>query len=381
MTDEHSVFEYKIGLLAPSRVGKSTLIAGLLTEGQQQLAQDSSVHLLTADRPTKNRLAATYNLVSGALKARMFEPGLVPSTSDPSWFRLLLEARGQDLQIRFDILDYPGAWLEGAGEGTEDEQKWNECEAFLADSSVLILPIDSVLLMDSGDDHAHLLASHLSVFQINQAVLRWAKNRRELSGEPAMIVFCPVKCETYLSDSGSLQDHAGTLRGKVVDQFSDVLKTVRDAAPHAAVRYLPIDTFGCVELVSARWIHAQGSPGGEMLVPKYRVRPPGQIVRKGLDDLLTLLCRQLVDTARAQSERTTAAKQTAALNSRNHAELREGFFRDLWLNFNGERNRRRHTAATDERLFAMSQRTTQSLFDVLTALAGRESGPRLHHLS
>ncbi|MGI3200439.1 hypothetical protein ACRJ4W_21905 [Streptomyces sp. GLT-R25] len=138
--DERSVFEYKIGLLAPSRVGKSTLIASLLTEGQQQLAQDSSVHLLTADRPTKNRLGATYNLVSGALKARMFEPGVVPSTSDPSWFRLLLEARGQDLQIRFDMLDYPGAWLEGAGGSTEDEQKWNECEAFLADSSVLHHP-------------------------------------------------------------------------------------------------------------------------------------------------------------------------------------------------------------------------------------------------
>ncbi|MGW6458661.1 hypothetical protein ACWF94_22565 [Streptomyces sp. NPDC055078] len=381
MTDERPAFEYKIGLLAPSRVGKSTLIASLLTEGQQLLAQDSSVHLLTADRPTANRLAATYNLVSGALKARVFQPGLVPSTSDPSWFRLLLEARGQDLQIRFDILDYPGAWLEGAGEGTEDERKWNECEAFLADSSVLILPIDSVLLMDGGDDHAHLLASHLSVFQINQAVLRWAKNRRELSGEPAMIVFCPVKCETYLSDSGSLQDHAGTLRERVADQFSDVLKTVRDAAPHAAVRYLPIDTFGCVELVSARWVQSQASPGGEVLMPKYRVRPPGQIVRKGLDDLITLLCRQLVDTARAQSERTTATRRTTARHSRGHAEVREGFFRDLWLNVNGERDRRRRAADSDERLFAESQRTTQSLFDVLTALAGRENGPRLHHLS
>ncbi|MGX1886908.1 hypothetical protein [Streptomyces sp. NPDC055287] len=381
MTDDRSVFEYKIGLLAPSRVGKSTLIASLLTEGQQLLARDSSVHLLTADRPTAHRLAAAYNLVSGALKARVFQPGLVPSTSDPSWFRLLLEARGQGLQIRFNILDYPGAWLEGAGEGTEDEQKWSECEAFLADSSVLILPIDSVLLMDAGDDHAHLLTSHLSVFQINQAVLRWAKNRRELAGEPAMIVFCPVKCETYLSDSGSLQDQAGALREKVVDQFSEVLKTVREAAPHAAIRYLPIDTFGCVELVSARWLHAQASPGGEILVPKYRVRPPGQIVRKGLDDLITLLCRQLVDTARTQSERTTATRQTVALHSRSYAEVREGFFRDLWLSFNGERDRRKRAADSDALLFTESQRTTQSLFDVLTALATRESGPRLHHLS
>lgn len=381
MTDDRPVFAYKIGLLAPSRVGKSTLIAGLLTEGQHLLARDSSVQLLSADRATNNRLAATYNMVTGALKAGVFQPTLVPSTSDPSWFRLLLEARGQGLQIRFDILDYPGAWLEGTEEAARHEQEWNACEEFLADSSVLIVPIDSVLLMDAGDDHEHLLASHLHAFQINQVVLRWAKSRLDAQGDPAMIVFCPVKCETYLSDSGSLQDHATELREKVVHQFSEVLKTVRDTVPHAAVRYLPIDTFGCVELVSARWKANKEAPGGVIHVPKYRVRPPGQIVRKGLDDLISLLCRQLVDTARAQSERSTALWQATAAQSRNYAELREGFFRDLWLSFNGERERRRSAAAGDERVFLASRQTTQSLFDVLTALAGRESGPRLHHLS
>ncbi|QKV93987.1 hypothetical protein HUT19_21345 [Streptomyces sp. NA02950] len=382
MTDDNRpVFAYKIGLLAPSRVGKSTLIASLLTEGQQMLAQDASVLLHSADRPTANRLAATYNMVTGALKARVFMPGLVPSTPDPSYFHLLLEARGQDLRIRFDILDYPGGWLEDGGAGTGHEQRWNECEEFLADSSVLLLPIDSVLVMDSGEEYAPLLSSHLAVFQIKQVILRWAKNRRERQDEPALIIFCPVKCETYLSDSGSLQNQAAQLRERITDQFSEVLEAVREAAPHASIRYLPIDTFGCVELVSARWTPHTTSPGGLALVPKYRVRPPGRIVRKGLDDLISLLCRQLVDTARTQSERTTTWRRTTAAYSRNHAEVREGFFRDLWLNLNGERDRRRRVAAQDEGLLAESERTTQSLFDVLAALAARQTGTRLHHLS
>ncbi|WP_030872052.1 hypothetical protein [Streptomyces sp. NRRL S-37] len=381
MDAQGPVFEYKIGLLAPSQVGKSTLIAGLLTEGQRLLNRETAVQLTAADRPTRNRIATTDNLVSGALKARVFQPRLMPSTSDPSWFRLLLEPRGRDLPIRFDILDYPGGWLENGGESSEHEHKWNECEAFLADSSVLIVPIDSVLLMEAGAEHAHLLTSQLRVFQIKQVVLRWAKNRRERTGEPAMVIFCPVKCETYLPDSGSLQDQSAELRHQVVDQFSEVLESIREAAPHASIRYLPIDTYGCVELVSARWTPHADAPGGVILVPKYRVRPPGTIVRKGLDDLISLLCRQLVDSARMQSEQTTAQRQATARHSREYADLREGFFRDLWLKVNGERSRRERVADDHQERYLEAQETTKSLIDVLAALAERQHGPRLHHLS
>ena len=378
-TPEVSAFEYRIGLLAPSRVGKSTLIASLLTEGQQMLA-DSSVALRTADGHTTNRLAATHNMVTGALKARVFEPKVVPPTSDPSYFRLLLEPRGQDLPIRFEILDYPGGWLERSPEGA-DQAKWTECEHFLADCSVLIVPVDSVLLMDAGEDHAHLLASHLAVFQIMQILQQWAKNRRERPAEPALVVLCPVKCETYLSDSGSLQNHAGELRERVIEQFSEVLGVVREAAPHAMIRYLPIDTFGCVELVSARWQPHEEAAGGVMLMPKYRVRPPAQIARKGLDDLISLLCRQLIDTARLQSEQTAAQRKITARHSREHADLREGFFRDLWLSFNGERARRESLAERHKELYREAEQTKQSLFDVLATLSGRRPGPRLDHLS
>ncbi|MEU2283235.1 hypothetical protein ABZ614_15125 [Streptomyces sp. NPDC013178] len=380
MDAQGPVFEYKIGLLAPSRVGKSTLIASLLKEGQQLLNRETTVGL-TADRPTLNRITATHNMVTGALKARTFEPGVVPSTPDPSYFRLLLEPRGQDLPIRFDILDYPGAWLEKGGDSAQNEQKWNECETFLSDSSVLILPVDSVLLMDAGDSHAHLLTAHLSVSQIEQVVQRWAKNRRERPGEPAMVIFCPVKCETYLSDSGSLQDHSAQLRQQLCEQFSEVLETIREAAPHASVRYLPIDTFGCVELVSARWTPHANAPGGVMLVPKYRVRPPGTIKRKGLDDLVSLLCRQLVEAARLQSQRTAAVRRVTADFSRRHAEAEEGFFRDLWLKVNGERKRRIEVADGDEARYRAAEQTTRSLFDVLATLAERAGSARLQHLS
>jgi hypothetical protein len=382
VTDGHrSVFEYKIGLLAPMQVGKSTLIASLLSEGQRLLNRETTVQLTAADRLTRNRIAATDNMVSGAIKARVFQPQLMRPTSDPSWFRLLLEPRGRDLPIRFDILDYPGGWLENGGEGYEHEQKWSECETFLADSSVLIVPIDSVVIMEAGTDHAPLLTSHLRVFQIKQVMLRWAKNRRERPGEPAMVIFCPVKCETYLSDSGGLQDHSAALKQQVIDQFSDVLETIREGAPHASVRYLPIDTYGCVELVSARWLPHPDAPGNVMLIPKYRVRPPGTIARKGLDDLISLLCRQLVDSARMQSEQIASQSQATARHSREYAELREGFFRDLWLKANGERSRRERAAGEDEQRYLEAKETTRSLFDVLAALAERQNSPRLHHLS
>jgi hypothetical protein len=372
-------FDYRIGLVAPSRVGKSTLIASLLAEGQEALA-GTPVALRPADAPTGNRLAAAVNTVNGSIRAGRFSPEHgVPPTSDPSSFRLRLEAGTEETSILFDILDYPGAWLEDGAAGS-NESDWAQCRDFLERSTVLVIPVDSVLVME-GEDHPGTTSNQLALFQIEQLARDWARRRSMHEGEPALAVLCPVKCETYFADNGGLQDHSGTLQERVLRHFEDVLKAIREEHAGTRVCYLPVDTFGCVELISARWVADPHAVDGRRLTPKYRVRPPGAVGRKGLDDLLRLLCRQLVDAATRRAEHVSRDEGFEAQRRREIADQREGFFRDFWLDIIGERSRRQSRAVEQEERWKQALGKAQSLQDVLTLLAKAPAGEGIRPLN
>jgi hypothetical protein len=370
---------YKIGMLAPSRVGKTTLITAMLTEGQSMLAR-TPVALRTADSTTANKLATSDGVIRGALRKRVFEPERVPSTTDPFYFKLRLEPRTDDVPVLFEILDYPGAWLETSGDS--DPAAWSVCQAFLEDAAVLLIPIDSVLLMEALKDYAQVLPSQLAVHQLEQLVRDWAKARRDKSGsEPALAVFCPVKCESYLADNGGFRDESALLRTRTLEEYRGVIAAIREEASHASLRYLPIDTFGCVELASARWQADPMAAGGYKCYPRYLVRPPGQLSLFGLEDLVMLLCQQLVETARLTSQRHADFQGIAAENARAYAELREGIFRDWWLKISGQRRERERVAQVRGAEYRHTLGQTASLADVLAAISGREPGPRLSYIS
>lgn len=373
-----SDFSYKIGLLAPSRVGKTTLIASLLYEGQKLLA-GSHVSMKAADTATGNRITATEGVIRGALRSREFEPARVPSTSDPSYFKIRLKPRAADIPIVFDILDYPGGWLEDGG-GDRNSAAWDACQEFLADSTVLLIPIDSVLLMEAEGRYEGVLPSQLAIPQIEQLVRTWAKERGH-TRSPALAVFCPVKCESYLSDNGGDQDKSAQLRERVIREYGSVAQVIREEAPHTVLRYLPIDTFGCVELKSVRWVEDAYAMGGYVCRPRYRVRNGGAVNREGVEDLLMVLCRQLVDAAKDASETTAHEKRIESQHLRRHADASEGFFRDLWLSWSGQRVARNRLAAASEEEFRQSVHQTKSLYDVLADLSAGPDGPRLSYLS
>jgi hypothetical protein len=372
---------YKIGMLAPSGVGKTTLIASMLTEGQRMLTT-TSVALRTADAETANKVTVSEGIIRGALRKREFEPRRVPSTTDPFYFKLLLEPRGGDVPVLFEILDYPGGWLEDSGVNRPED--WGECRSFLADATVLLIPIDSVLLMEAGNAYAEVLPEQLAIPQLEQLVLDWAKGRREKRrGEPALAVFCPVKCESYLADNGGIRDESELLRRRTLEEYGGVIETIRREAGHAVLRYLPIDTFGCVELTSARWQVDRAAAGGYKCYPHYRVRPPGQLNREGLKELMMLLSQQLIETARLTTELRAEYQRIQAEGAKSYAEQREGIFRDWWLRISGQRQARRAEATVRAVEYGQTIERATSLADVLAALADpdRIDGQRLQYIS
>jgi len=196
---------YQIGIVGPTRVGKTSLVSTLLQDGQQALT-GTSVSLKAESGPTSRRLFQHRNEMRASVDAREFS-GSLGGTTDAFTFRLVLDGGDPDSVLRFDILDYPGGWLESGGQG------WETVQDFLTDSSVMLVPVDATVLVEAVTrDQKYTSLNLLAVQHVHQLVVEWSKRRNEQPEEPAMLMLIPVKCESYLVDSGALRDRSNELR-------------------------------------------------------------------------------------------------------------------------------------------------------------------------
>ena len=113
---------FKISMIGPSRVGKTTIIASVLQGGQQMLV-GTPVTMRAADGPTDRRIAVTRQALLGAVYSGEFRLDSLENTIERNTYSLLLDPGVEGAGIRFDCLDFPGGWLdpaEPAGPGTQD---------------------------------------------------------------------------------------------------------------------------------------------------------------------------------------------------------------------------------------------------------------------
>ena len=324
-------FDYKIGIIGPTRVGKTSLITAILEDAQKLLA--GTPVTMEAVGTTKARIKQHKDELRGSLMAGHFDPGHLAGTQEPFVFELAL---GVDRHaLRFAILDYPGAWLDSTARTGREEQRWQaECEPWLKGASVLLVPIDAAVAMESTLK-AELVAAQraLQITEAEEVARRWAKARKA-SGERGLLVLAPLKCESYFADNGGIKNRSEELYARVRELYGYLVEAVRqEAGPLVDVQYHPIDTFGCVEVKRAEWTFAPA--GGPVFHAEYLVRPPSKVSPRGADGILVALCRHLV------GEQAT----------RNH-----GLLGNLWRWLTGERRR---------------------LSDAVQALAARELGPRV----
>ena len=101
---------FRIGLVGPSRVGKTSLITALLRDSQR-LLQGTPVSMRPLGTPTEKRIAQHRRELDGSLLAGEFTPGALRGTEEPFTFQLLLDSGVRGAGIRLELLDYPGEWL------------------------------------------------------------------------------------------------------------------------------------------------------------------------------------------------------------------------------------------------------------------------------
>ena len=280
--------------------------------------------------------------------------------------------------IRLELLDYPGGWLDPATRPHDRDADWQACQRFLQQCSVLLVPVDAAVLMEpTSAAQLRAVPSILTTPEVGEVVRQWLKERNWRPDEPALLMLCPVKCESYFDDNGGRRDESEELLSRVRRVYADVIEAVPAEAPHVRVVYAPVDTIGCVEILHAEWTPDPREPSGTAFRAHYGVRWPARQAVKGADDVLVALCRHLVAAQQRVESDTAAGKREAADQARDYAERDEGFIRNIWYHLNGERARRAHTALVSSYRAGEADARVSALADVVADLARRDAGGRV----
>ncbi len=341
-------FDFKIGIIGPTRVGKTSLITAVLDDSQRLLA--GTPVSMEALGTTKARIKQHKEELRGSLMAGEFDPGHLSGTQEPFVFELALAV--DRTRLRLAVLDYPGAWLVSSERSAREETKWQEeCQPWLEQSSVLLVPIDAAVAMESTL-RAELTAAHktLQVAEAEEVARRWAKARKA-ADEKGLLLLAPLKCESYFADNGGIRSRSEDLAKRVTELYGYLLEAVRqEAGALVDVQYHPVDTFGCVEIKRAEWrgldaasaakdpSASKPSRAAPVFHAEYLVRPPGRVTPKGADGILIAMCKHLAG-AEAQKD--------------------HGLLGNLWRWLTGERKR---------------------LSDAVVGLSQKELGPRVRSL-
>lgn len=379
MTGGTEAAQFRIGLLGPSRVGKTSLVTALLAEAQNLLA-GSGVAMRPADRATEDKVVRNRQDLEGDILAGEFSSVGLKGNTEPFTFRLNLDPGVPGAEINIELLDFPGGWLEAGNRPAQSEADWERCRDFITHSTILLIPVDAAVLMEASEArHRKLMSRLLTTVAVESVARDWAIERSRRPDEPALLAFCPVKCESYFTDNGGYRNRSADLSKRFHEAYAGVLKAVRDETSLAARLYAPVDTIGCVEMVDAKWGSVQTATD-ELFTASYRIREPRRISRAGVDDLMRAICKQLVEGRRIADAAEGQELSARAVQATDYASQDEGFLRNMWLWVSRER-KARHDAAREARSEAEEvERRVAALDGVLKQIAGSRFGPRVEIL-
>ncbi len=226
--------EYRITLLGPTGVGKTSLLTSMY-----YLFEHANLGIEKA-------LQLTPELESSAIINRQLEKlktlqdnfeatGGITGTAESRDFIFELGRVAKKPELRLIFRDYPGGYL-------SQIDKLNQVLEYIKTSEVIIVAMDAAALMEkesgiSFNDHVNK----------PETIYDFFKNafKEGLSG-PKLILLVPVKCETYLQDEPENRSEA--LRKSVEEKYKASLNyfQTEPLRSQLAVVVTPVQTVGNV---------------------------------------------------------------------------------------------------------------------------------------
>jgi hypothetical protein len=369
---------FRVAVVGPSRVGKTTLLTAILSDTRSMLA--GTPVSVSMDEPTHNRVRRQEKDLRRAIAVGEFDAASLGGTQGVSWYHVALHPDGDEsVQTPFDLLDYPGAWLD-PGERSripEAAEKWPVFLGHIRESIMLLVPIDAAVLMEANTPRQRGAAGDLlGLEDVAEVGLRWAKGRLANPSEPAVVVLAPLKCEKYFDDNGGQGHDQDLLRARVRETYESVLKTIAaetgERATPVRVVYAPIDTYGCVELMEAQWKIVPGEELPDFRAhylfrghpPRIRVRAAGTVMQE--------LCRSvLAGQATVEADAQYRQQRTYTTGVTRQAEAK-GFWGTIGYHLSGEASAVKGDIArssTEMARIALRQRQLKEATERLASIA------------
>lgn len=364
-----NMLEFKIIMMGPSRVGKTTLITAIIEELTEFL-KGTVVSIDPADPRTRIAVQDNRRDLQRELLAGEFSGGSLGGTQAVSEYRLRIKA-GDKSGVDLTFLDFKGSWLDPK---YRDDEQWQRVESFIAEATCMIVPTDSVVLMaaKTGRQRGQWV-DLLNTVDVAEAAQQWSRGRLDDPEQPALFVLAPVKCETYFIDNGGRgPDLSDTLHGVVEQAYADTLAKVRDNAQHSRIVYAPVDSIGCVEVETVTWNTSDPSNIGPDVTYMTRGVPgkPVQRQPKGAEDIVRRVLQPLIDMqVKASGDGYAKTKRERDREIKERDE--RGFLRSAWEWITSEDEKRESRISSLEKQAQKEARHAEALRDALIRL-GRE---------
>lgn len=348
---------FKIGVIGPSRVGKTSFITAIL-ENSQSLLAGTPLKMKPSGLPTSKRIEMHKNDRQGSINAGEFNPGGLKGTEEKFEYEFILDTGFDELKINF--MDYPGAWIDAEKKTEQTHKRWEqECIPWLNDSTILVIPIDSAVVMEAAhSDHKKALPFILTINQVREVVREWAKERVQKAEEPALLILSPLKCESYFNDNGGSKNKSDELYQKCFNEYKGLFEVVAQELKgelNISTIYAPIDTFGCVELVDTKWKEKEFSA-------TYRVRN-SEIRPKGAEVVLISICKQIIEAQKQIDEQKHA-------KANDEANKKRGFIKTIYWVVSGKRS-------SNKKDIAKFSEKVEKFKNIIGDLSQRSAGDRI----
>ncbi|MDF0556189.1 hypothetical protein [Kamptonema sp. UHCC 0994] len=284
--------DYKITMLGPSGVGKTSLLT-VMWDRLADTIGEASLQLTPEPESLFKLQKCLKDLKSLANRGNFQAKGGIEGTSAPSIYSFdvgNMGARNPSWRLHFH--DYPGEWIES------NAQNMNKVRNIIQESSAVLIAIDAPALMEreqrgkwKGEWHEEFNTPTTITTLFQQAY------KGVNLPKPKIVILAPVKCEKYIRGQ-----HSEALLERVKSGYSNLLKTLQaDAlAGKIAVVVAPVQTVGNVSFNAVqdqdgtpRFSFSQVGSGGYS--PKNSEQP--------LRYLLRFLLREYNDRSRFPGDR------------------------------------------------------------------------------
>lgn len=287
--------DFKIGMVGPSKAGKTSLMTAIYKDVSSRLQGNShGIDYFPEDSATKiaiDRAVAEFAACCAASDDVFAVPKLAGTETVSNYkFAFTIPVQEGLQQLKINIMDYPGGML-------DTTMFAEKVQPHLIGSSALLVPIPADILMEwkknvgknTNRAKTITMAAHymLEVENVVKVVKNWA-NRRAQQNESSLLIFVPIRCEAYFNDNGGTEDKSEELHAAVQKLYLDELELDANEKKLIQIETHAVDTYGVVEL---RDVAIETSNGGPYLVSIFRKRLRGKnkLMIKGAFEILSTI--------------------------------------------------------------------------------------------